>query len=65
MDLAPLLKKLMDIEQAIGTQELTTVRKIVIDAQEWVLEMQKQSVDRSRIEPGPIRLVARMVGTEP
>ena len=61
MNLAPLLKKLMDIEQAIVNQELTTVRKMVIDAQEWVLEMQKQSVDGSRIEPGPIRLVARMV----
>jgi hypothetical protein len=64
MNLAPLLKKLMDIEQAIGTQELRTVRKMVIDSQEWVLEMQKQSVDGSRIEPGPIRLVARMVGTK-
>jgi hypothetical protein len=62
MNLAPLLEKLIQIERAIDTQELATVRKMVIIAQDSVLELQKQSVESSRIMPGPIRFAARMVG---
>lgn len=62
MSLGTLLKQLIDIEQAIDVQESATLRRMVLDAQDHVLEMRKLSVDDSRTLPGPIRLAARMVG---
>ena len=62
MNLSSLLEKLIDIEQAIGTQELTTVRKMVIDAQECVLGMQRKSNEDMRNEAGSIRRAVRIMG---
>ncbi|HLY40176.1 MAG TPA: hypothetical protein VKR52_03140 [Terracidiphilus sp.] len=48
MDTAVILEKLIEIEKALGVRELATIRKMIIDVQESILEMQKRSVDTLR-----------------
>jgi hypothetical protein len=64
MNLASLLAQLIDIERAIASQELATVRRMVIDAQECVLGLQRQATEEMRNEPGSIRRVVRIMEQE-
>jgi len=46
-----LLGKLIEIEQSIGVETDTTVRKQVLDAQDYLLGIQKEIVEKLRGEP--------------
>lgn len=48
MNTSVLLDKLTMIERSIGVQTATTLRNLVIDAQECVLEMQKTAAEDLR-----------------
>jgi hypothetical protein len=48
MNASVLLDKLTMIERSIGVQTNTTVRNLVIDAQDCVLEMQKTKAEDLR-----------------
>jgi hypothetical protein len=50
-----LLDKLIEIERSIGVETNTTLRKQVLDAQDCVLEMQREMVENLR--KGPRRFV--------
>jgi hypothetical protein len=43
-----LLKKLFDIERSIGIENNTTIRNKVIDVEEWVLSMQRETAENLR-----------------
>lgn len=60
MNSAILLTKLIEIEQAIGVEELSKVRNMVIEAQECLLVMQRESLDRllTRSKPAVIERCA-------
>ena len=45
----------MEIERAIGVEDSATVRRMVIEAQECYLQMQKESVESLRSKLGPNR----------
>jgi hypothetical protein len=62
VNLSLILEKLIDIEKAIGFQELTTLRMMVIDAQDSVLAMERQSTEDMRNESGSIRRSVRLMG---
>jgi hypothetical protein len=49
-----LLEKLIEIERSIGSETNTTLRNKVLEAQEYVLEMQKETVERLRRQPRSI-----------
>ena len=51
MSTATLIQKLMDIEHAIGVKDSTTIRNMLIDAQDSVLGLQKELVDYLRAKP--------------
>jgi hypothetical protein len=46
-----LLQKLIEIEQSIGVETDTTLRKQVLDAQDYLLQMQKEIVENLRYRP--------------
>ena len=46
-----LLDKLIEIERSIGVETDSTLRNLVIDAQDCVLGMQKQAVENLRKSP--------------
>lgn len=48
MDTALLLEKLIEIGKAVGLKDPPTVRKMVADAQDMVLLMEKQAVESDR-----------------
>ena len=43
-----LLTKLIEIEQAIGVEDPIKIRRMVIEAEECLLGIQKESLDRHR-----------------
>jgi hypothetical protein len=51
-----LLEKLIEIERSIGVETDTTLRKQVLEAQDYVLEIQKEIVDKLRKEPRRIQM---------
>jgi hypothetical protein len=46
-----LLGKLIEIERSIGVETNTTLRQQVLDAQDYLLGIQKEIVDKLRKEP--------------
>lgn len=52
MSTATLIQKLMNIECAIGVKDSTTIRAMLIDAQDSVLWLQKELVESFRAKPG-------------
>lgn len=46
MDITSLLQKLIEIEQAVGREELATLRRMIIEAQECVLGVPKSALSR-------------------
>lgn len=63
MNTRVLLEKLIDIERSIGVDSTVSLHMKVIDAQEYVLEMQKEMAEsaqhpeqnRSGVSPGSAR----------
>ena len=55
MDTNILLQKLIEIEKSIGVETNTTLRKQVLDAQDCVLQIQKETAENLR--KGPRRFV--------
>jgi hypothetical protein len=53
-----LMEKLIEIERSIGVETNTTVRKQVLDAQDYLLGMQREIAEKLRKEP-------RRAGLEP
>jgi len=51
MNSSVLLEKLIQIERSIGTETNFTVRGLVQDAQDYVLGMQREKVEKLRKEP--------------
>ena len=51
MNIQILLAKLIEIERSIGVETNTTLHKQVLDAQDYVLGMHKEIVERLRKEP--------------
>ncbi len=47
-----LLEKLIEIERSIGVETNTAVRKQVLEAQDCLLAMQKEMVEKLRKGPG-------------
>ncbi|HEY1767873.1 MAG TPA: hypothetical protein VGG26_09470 [Terracidiphilus sp.] len=45
------LEKLIEIERSIGVETDTNLRKQVLDAQDYILEIQKEIVEKLRREP--------------
>jgi hypothetical protein len=48
MNASQLLTKLTEIERAIGVVDSITLRKMVVEAQEFVLQTQKENVEHLR-----------------
>jgi len=46
MDTTSLLQKLIEIEQAVGREELATIRRMIVEAQECVLGVPKSALSR-------------------
>ncbi|HUN84768.1 MAG TPA: hypothetical protein VMU48_10330 [Terracidiphilus sp.] len=46
MDTTSLLQKLIEIEQAVDSEELATIRRMIIEAQECLLGFQKSALTR-------------------
>jgi len=46
MDTTSVLQKLIEIEQAVGREELATIRRMVMEAQECVLGVPKCALAR-------------------
>ena len=44
------LERLMEIERAVGVQDTHTVKRMVIDAEEFILKLQKESIQTIRSE---------------
>lgn len=42
------LERLLEIERALGVQDTPTVRSMVIEAQELILRLQKESIESVR-----------------
>ena len=55
MDSGCLLERLIEIERAIGVKDPITLRRMVIDTQDYVLQMQKEYAEFLRPKQGPIR----------
>lgn len=51
MNINILLEKLIEIEQSIGVETNSTLRKQVLDMQDTLLAMQKEMVEQLRKEP--------------
>ncbi len=51
MNINILLGKLIDIERSIGVETDTTLRNQVLDAQDYLLGIQKEIVEKLRKEP--------------
>lgn len=49
MDFLQMLRKLHEIERAIGVLDSLSVRRMVIEAEDCLLELQKESVKASRL----------------
>ena len=45
MDTTSLLEKLIDIERAIRTKDSATVHSMVLDAEEYILQAQRQKAE--------------------
>jgi hypothetical protein len=50
MNLTTLLNKLIEIEQAIGTETDSVIRRKMQDAEDYVLEMQKEKASKIKGE---------------
>jgi hypothetical protein len=46
MDTTSLLQKLIEIEQAVGSEEHATIRRMIVEAQECLLGFQKNALTR-------------------
>lgn len=57
MDYLKLLNRLSDIEHAIGVVDSISIRRMIVETQEYVLQSQKQLVDTNRLRDS--RPVAR------
>jgi hypothetical protein len=51
MNTTVLLQKLIEIERSIGVETNATIRNQVLDLQDHVLEMQKQTLESLRKQP--------------
>ncbi len=51
MNMITLLEKLIAIERAIGVEDQIMLRRRLLDAQDYVLEMQKELAENRRKEP--------------
>jgi len=51
MNTTVLLQKLIEIERSIGVETNATIRNQVLDLQDYVLEMQKQTLENLRKQP--------------
>jgi hypothetical protein len=51
-----LLEQLIDIQRSIGVETDNTIRKMLLDAQESLVTLQKQTLDVRRKEPRRVRL---------
>jgi hypothetical protein len=40
-----ILEKLLEIERTIGVQDAPTVKRMVIDAEEFILKLQRESIE--------------------
>ena len=54
MDLTSVLGKLIEIGKAVGVKDEPTIRRMVAEAQDCVLRMQKEHVLNARLEPRTI-----------
>jgi hypothetical protein len=48
----PLVQKLIEIERAVGVLESSEIRAMVIEAEETVLQIQKEAVEILGVERG-------------
>lgn len=44
------LERLLEIERAVGVQDAQTVRRMVIDTEEFILKLQRESIRTLRFE---------------
>ena len=59
MDLTAVLGKLIEIGKAVGVKDEPTVRRMIAEAQDCVLRMQKEHVLNARLEPRTIDVWSR------
>ena len=50
MNVYPLIEKLIEIERALTRCDIRTVRRLLVDAEEFALSLQKEAVDLHRVE---------------
>ena len=55
MDSGSLLERLIEIERAIGVKDSIALRRMVVDTQDYVLQMQKEYAEFLRPKQGPNR----------
>jgi hypothetical protein len=48
MDYVQLLRRLLEIERAIGICDSLSIRKMIIEAEDYVLQSQKEQVEKGR-----------------
>jgi hypothetical protein len=49
MDYSQLLRRLSDIENAVGVLDSISIRRMIIETQEYILHSQKRSVEAIRL----------------
>jgi hypothetical protein len=59
MDLTSVLGKLIETGKAVGVKDEPTVRRMIAEAQDCVLQMQKEHVLNAQLEPRTIDVRAR------
>jgi hypothetical protein len=57
METASLLEKLIQIERAISTENATTLRNMVVEVEEYILQTQRQRAESAQLGSWMMRLV--------
>lgn len=52
MECLQLLRRLCEIEAAIGVADPLTLRRMIVETQDYILEVQRESVETARRESG-------------
>lgn len=48
MDVQQILRRLTEIERAIGVRDSTSIRKMIMEAEDYILESQRLSLQTAR-----------------